>query len=101
MMEFLIDLVCQLPTRRFLVAFIKSSQLTAKITIFFSQHKNEKSLSLLRKQLHDLKFYLDFEIDNYTGEALTDEVNDRFRHFIIIYFLVLHNLHATSLIRRT
>jgi len=92
-LEFMIDLMAQLPTRRFfhlllddshliphcrLSAFIKKPEARSgqahfyfcskqHIHFFYAQHR-------LFKQLVDgLRYYVEFEVNNYTGEPLTDE----------------------------
>mmetsp|Transcript_15961 Transcript_15961/g.37841 ORF Transcript_15961/g.37841 Transcript_15961/m.37841 type:complete len:1392 (+) Transcript_15961:941-5116(+) len=69
--EWLVDLLSQLPTRRFTRALLEDSAVLIKI-------KHAKLISLpegkLFAQLVDLlEFYMNFEIDDHTGEPLSDE----------------------------
>eukprot|EP01125_Pyxidicula_operculata_P011263 TRINITY_DN3682_c1_g2_i2.p1 TRINITY_DN3682_c1_g2~~TRINITY_DN3682_c1_g2_i2.p1 ORF type:complete len:1261 (+),score=324.14 TRINITY_DN3682_c1_g2_i2:363-3785(+) len=70
-LEFMIDLVSQLSTRRFLRVLLEDVQFN--IRSLRSQLANTPEGTLFKKLLSMLKFYLGFEINDYTGEALTDD----------------------------
>lgn len=70
-LEFLIDLETLLPTRRFTQVILDDMHVTtiARLSNLFSRSEDGK---LFRQLLKNLKFYLKFEIDHITGEALND-----------------------------
>ena len=70
--ELCIDLVCQLPTRRFFRQYLVDSNLIIrfKLSRYFNQSAFKKSLlSLLIIQ--KLDYYIRFEVDDFSGQALT------------------------------
>lgn len=71
-LELMIDLVSQLPTRRFFHAVLQDSQLIArcKLSKLTAGHPQGK---LFNQLLEMLRFFEGFEINDYTGNALTDE----------------------------
>lgn len=69
--DFLIDLEALLPTRRFFNAVLDDSHVV--ILAFKSNLYNRKEGKLFGQLLEMLEFYVNFEIDEITGEALTDK----------------------------
>jgi len=75
--ELLVDLLSQLPTRRFTRVLLEDSALLIKI-----QHAallNHASGQLFAQLVDLFAFYMNFEIDDHTGEPLSDE-EVSFRH---------------------
>ena len=73
--EFLVDLMNQLPTRRYFRVVLEDSRLLIKCrhSALYSQiGAAEGEGRLFRKLVETLAFYEGFEINDYTGEALTD-----------------------------
>ena len=70
-LELLIDVLSQLPTRRFVKTVLDETQVLVKAKMMpLFTHSSGKLFS----QLTDLfSFYLSFEIDDHTGVALSDE----------------------------
>ncbi|KAL6049950.1 Intron-binding protein aquarius [Balamuthia mandrillaris] len=76
--EWMIDLVAQLPTRRFFHLLLEDSHLVSRCTLsllFTSTKRGEvNSNGALFSQLVDrLKFYQGFEVHNFSGLPLTEE----------------------------
>lgn len=71
--EFLIDLASQLPTRRYFRVVLEDSRLLIKCRFspLYAQMGAAEG-RLFRKLVETLQFYEGFEINDYTGEALTD-----------------------------
>ena len=71
--EFLIDLTSQLPTRRYFRVVLEDSRLLIKCrhSALYAQLGGAEG-SLFKKLVETLQFYEGFEINDYTGEALTD-----------------------------
>ena len=67
-MEFLLDLLSQLPTRRFFHAIFQESH--ALIRIQFSQILSLEQARLFSNQFEMVRFYDNFEINDLTGEPL-------------------------------
>ncbi|CAN0171715.1 unnamed protein product, partial [Hapterophycus canaliculatus] len=70
-MEFLIDLLCQLPTRRFLCVVLEDMRVLERCTL--SKLAGHPKARLLRQLLEMFRFYLGFEINDQTGRPLTDK----------------------------
>lgn len=68
--EFIIDLLTQLPTRRFFRTYVHNCHLIV-ISRNSNLSKHEKG-SLFNQLLDILKFYENFEINDFTGTALTE-----------------------------
>eukprot|EP00878_Enallax_costatus_P017916 GHUV01018838.1.p1 GENE.GHUV01018838.1~~GHUV01018838.1.p1 ORF type:complete len:1128 (+),score=501.36 GHUV01018838.1:269-3652(+) len=69
--EFLIDLLSQLPTRRFVHAVVEDQQLLVKArrSVLYSSPEGH----LFRQLLDLLNFYCDFPLNDHTGEQLKEE----------------------------
>jgi intron-binding protein aquarius len=77
--EFVTDLEAQLPTRRFFHALLEDSHFVIRT----QQSLLYQSLPqgyLFRQLVETLRFYQGFEVNNYTGESLTDEEMEKI-HF--------------------
>ncbi|CAG8287914.1 unnamed protein product [Penicillium olsonii] len=70
-LELLVDLESQLPTRRYVNTLLKDLNLLAVIRL--SQLYREPGNALLRDFHGLLKHFVEFAIDDYTGEALTPQ----------------------------
>ncbi|KAG0240897.1 hypothetical protein BGW41_006553 [Actinomortierella wolfii] len=71
-MEFMVDLEAQLPTRRYFNTLLNDHQVVAFCKL--SQLAKDKEQGTLFSQLLEiLEFYAGFEINSYTGMALTKE----------------------------
>lgn len=73
--EFLVDLMNQLPTRRYLRVVLEDSRLLIKCrhsALYSQMAAADGAGRLFRKLVETLAFYEGFEINDYTGEALTD-----------------------------
>ena len=70
-MELLIDLLAQLPTRRFLLLLLLDMRLIEKLERAISLIPKRKHAHLLSQQLHMFKFYVNFPIDDRTGGHLS------------------------------
>jgi intron-binding protein aquarius len=71
MLELLIDLVAQLPTRRFFLAVLIDQQVVVRCRMSALARRREGRLFV---QLLDLlKFYQDFEINEHTGVSLSQD----------------------------
>jgi intron-binding protein aquarius len=70
-MELLIDLLAQLPTRRFLLLLLLDMRLVEKLERAISRITKRKHAHLLSQQLHMFKFYVNFPIDDRTGGHLS------------------------------
>ncbi|XP_020250043.1 intron-binding protein aquarius [Asparagus officinalis] len=71
-MEFLIDLLSQLPTRRFLKAVVADVAVVSKCRLSALYHHHEKG-RLFAQLLDLLHFYEGFEIDDHVGTQLSDD----------------------------
>lgn len=67
-LELFIDLLAQLPTRRFTKAFFEDKALLARC-----RQADLPSGSVLTQQVDLLKFYLGFEVDEHSGAELTED----------------------------
>jgi intron-binding protein aquarius len=70
-MELLIDLLAQLPTRRFLLLLLLDMRLVEKLELAISRIPKRKHAHLLTQQLQMFKFYVNFPIDDRTGGHLS------------------------------
>lgn len=70
-MELLIDLLAQLPTRRFLLLLLLDMRLVEKLERAISRIPKRKHAHLLSQQLQMFKFYVNFPIDDRTGGHLS------------------------------
>jgi hypothetical protein len=70
--ELLIDLLSQLPTRRFVHAVLEDKALLVKARRS-ALYREERWGERFRQLLDLLAFYVDFPIDDHTGEALTED----------------------------
>jgi len=70
-MELLIDLLAQLPTRRFLLLLLLDMRLVEKLERAISRISKRKHAHLLSQQLQMFKFYINFPIDDRTGGHLS------------------------------
>lgn len=74
-LEFMLDLISQLPTRRFFHALLSDTHLTLKCQLSQLSTSDELANSkgkLFNQLLEMLRFYETFEVNNYTGLALTE-----------------------------
>ena len=71
-LELLVDLLSQLHTRRFLRTLIDDMHLLEVCFIASYARAEMSEFALFRKLLARLKFYIGFEIQDQTGEALSD-----------------------------
>ena len=71
-LELLVDLLSQLHTRRFLRTLIDDMHLLEVCLIASYARAEMSEFALFRKLLAQLKFYIGFEIQDQTGEALSD-----------------------------
>lgn len=69
--EFLTDLINQLPTRRFFRAVLEDSHFIVRSRL--SSLYARKEGALFKQLLQILRFYENFEINDYTGQALSDD----------------------------
>ncbi|GAV79037.1 AAA_11 domain-containing protein/AAA_12 domain-containing protein, partial [Cephalotus follicularis] len=99
-MEFLIDLLSQLPTRRFLKPLVADVAVVAKchLSVLYKHEKGK-----LFAQLVDLlQFYENFEINDHVGTQLTDDEvlqshYDRFQSFQLLAFKKVPKLREVAL----
>lgn len=68
-LELLIDLLSQLPTRKFLHALLVERHVVVKAKRSLLYQSNAGSL--FRQLLDQFEFYIAFPVDNHTGEALS------------------------------
>ncbi|KAF2366652.1 Intron-binding protein aquarius N-terminal [Trinorchestia longiramus] len=76
--ELTIDLESQLPTRRYFHALLDSVNFVVKCQV--SALANRRDGKLFAQLVYILKIFMEFEINGYTGEALTD-VNVMKQHY--------------------
>ncbi|XP_010261266.1 PREDICTED: intron-binding protein aquarius [Nelumbo nucifera] len=99
-MEFLIDLLSQLPTRRYLRAIVADVAVVAKchLSVLYTHEKGK-----LFAQLVDLlQFYEGFEIDDYNGKHMDDDDvlrahYDRLQAFQLLAFKKIPKLRELAL----
>jgi intron-binding protein aquarius len=69
--EFMTDLICQPLTRRFFIVLLEDCHFVIRC-LQSDLAKNESEGHLFSQLLERLKFYCGFEVDNHTGEPLTE-----------------------------
>ena len=75
-LEFVIDLLSQLPTRRFVRAIFDDQNIFVKGNFLLNDDDDDdkkRQHVLLRQLLEMAKDFYDFEVDNHTGEALSED----------------------------
>eukprot|EP01062_Namystynia_karyoxenos_P069924 TRINITY_DN6533_c0_g1_i3.p1 TRINITY_DN6533_c0_g1~~TRINITY_DN6533_c0_g1_i3.p1 ORF type:complete len:1505 (+),score=516.09 TRINITY_DN6533_c0_g1_i3:74-4588(+) len=73
-LEFVTDLLCQMPTRRFFRAFAEDTHIAVhcgRSRLASAELEPERG-ALFRDMLSILRFYHGFEVDDHTSEALTE-----------------------------
>ena len=83
-LELLTDLEALLPTRRFFNVLLHASHVSVKCSLSKLAREMEEEGHLFRQMLDRLKFYAGFEINDFSGEALTDSemLLDHYNSFI-------------------
>ncbi|KAK6933867.1 Intron-binding protein aquarius, N-terminal [Dillenia turbinata] len=99
-MEFLIDLLSQLPTRRYLRPLVADVAVVAKCHL--SALYNHEKGKLFSQLVDLLQFYEHFEINDHSGEQLTDDEvlqfhYDRFQAFQLLAFKKIPKLREFAL----
>ncbi|KDP40504.1 hypothetical protein JCGZ_24503 [Jatropha curcas] len=99
-MEFLIDLLSQLPTRRYLRPLVADVAVVAKCHLS-ALYKHEKG-KLFAQLVDLLQFYERFEINDHSGTQLTDDEvlqshYDRFQAFQLLAFKKIPKLRELAL----
>lgn len=99
-MEFLIDLLSQLPTRRYLRPLVADVAVVAKCHLS-SLYKHEKG-KLFAQLVDLLQFYENFEINDHDGTQFTDDEvlqthYDRFQSLQLLAFKKIPKLRELSL----
>nr|POE51333.1 intron-binding protein aquarius [Quercus suber] len=99
-MEFLIDLLSQLPTRRYLRPLVADVAVVAKCHLS-ALYKHEKG-KLFAQLVDLLQFYEKFEINDHVGTQLTDDEvlqshYDRFHSFQLLAFKKIPKLRELAL----
>uniref|UniRef100_A0A7N2M6F9 Intron-binding protein aquarius n=1 Tax=Quercus lobata TaxID=97700 RepID=A0A7N2M6F9_QUELO len=99
-MEFLIDLLSQLPTRRYLRPLVADVAVVAKCHLS-ALYKHEKG-KLFAQLVDLLQFYEKFEINDHVGTQLTDDEvlqshYDRFQSFQLLAFKKIPKLRELAL----
>ncbi|GJD07215.1 Intron-binding protein aquarius [Galdieria sulphuraria] len=72
-LELFVELLWQLPTRRFFCVFLNDYQLDVSLKLLLRKHQDWDQLSNLQSFVDMLYFYKRFPIDNDNGEPLTRE----------------------------
>ncbi|KAI8070842.1 P-loop containing nucleoside triphosphate hydrolase protein [Gongronella butleri] len=72
LVEFLIDLEAQLPTRRFFNTLLQDHQVVVLCQLAPVMRRKDTDVDLLKQLLESLAFYAHFEINDQTGLALSD-----------------------------
>ncbi|KAI8377897.1 aquarius, isoform CRA_c [Radiomyces spectabilis] len=72
LVELIIDLETQLPTRRFFNTLLDDHQIVVLCRLAPLMKREDKDVDLLKQLLETLGFYAKFEINDQTGLALTD-----------------------------
>ncbi|ORX52031.1 P-loop containing nucleoside triphosphate hydrolase protein [Hesseltinella vesiculosa] len=70
--EFLIDLEAQLPTRRFFNTLLNDYQFLTLCRLSPLMQRDDQDVRLLKQLIDTLSFYAKFEINDQTGQALSD-----------------------------
>ncbi|KAB1227544.1 Intron-binding protein aquarius [Morella rubra] len=99
-MEFLIDLLSQLPTRRYLRPLVADVAVVAKCHLS-ALYRHEKG-KLFAQLVDLLQFYEKFEINDHVGTQLTDDEvlqfhHDRFQSFQLLAFKKIPKLREVAL----
>lgn len=99
-MEFLIDLLSQLPTRRYLRPLVADVAVVAKCHLS-ALYRHEKG-KLFAQLVDLLQFYEKFEINDHVGTQLTDDEvvqshYDRFQSFQLLAFKKIPKLQELAL----
>ncbi|KAJ0037528.1 hypothetical protein Pint_23830 [Pistacia integerrima] len=99
-MEFLIDLLSQLPTRRYLRPLVADVAVVAKCHLS-ALYRHEKG-KLFAQLVDLLQFYENFEINDHVGTQLTDDEvlqshYDRFQSFQLLAFKKIPKLRELAL----
>lgn len=99
-MEFLIDLLSQLPTRRYLKPLVADVAVVAKCHL--SELYNHEKGKLFSQLVDLLQFYETFEIDDHEGTQLNDDEvlqahYDRFQSFQLLAFKKIPKLRELAL----
>ncbi|KAI3425621.1 uncharacterized protein J3R85_010143 [Psidium guajava] len=99
-MEFLIDLLSQLPTRRYLRPLVADVAIVAKCHLS-ALYRHEKG-KLFAQLVDLLQFYEGFEINDHVGTQLTDDEvvqshYDRFQSFQLLAFKKVPKLRELAL----
>ncbi|XP_031121406.1 RNA helicase aquarius isoform X2 [Ipomoea triloba] len=99
-MEFLIDLLSQLPTRRYIRPLVADVAVVAKCHLS-ALYKHEKG-KLFAQLVDLLQFYETFEIDDHLGRQMTDDEvllahYDRFQSFQLFAFNKIPKLRELAL----
>jgi len=68
-----IDLLSQLPTRRFVRPLLDDLQVVVKCRLAIAASKHPDAFSVLSRLLDLVDFYVEFEINDHTGDALSVE----------------------------
>ena len=86
-MGFMVDVLSQLPTRRFVSALVREAALVVKMDAM-EMHRFPE-LALLGRLARMFRQYVDFPVDNETGETIDDEAIDTIRYGNALCFLKL------------
>ena len=83
-LELLTDLEALLPTRRFFNVLLHASHVNVRCSLSKLAGEMDEEGHLFRQMLDRLKFYAGFEINDFSGEALTDNemLLDHYNSFI-------------------
>eukprot|EP01130_Rhizamoeba_saxonica_P016379 TRINITY_DN7564_c0_g1_i1.p1 TRINITY_DN7564_c0_g1~~TRINITY_DN7564_c0_g1_i1.p1 ORF type:complete len:1263 (-),score=293.44 TRINITY_DN7564_c0_g1_i1:334-4095(-) len=77
--EFAIDLLCSPPSRPFFKVLLEDKHVYV-LSVRSNLYNIQKAGSKYRQMCDILKFYMDFEIDDYIGEALNDSDIEKLYH---------------------
>ena len=78
-LEFIVDLLAQLPTRRFVRALLGDANIFVKANLTINEMMSDEdgnnggNIKLLKQLLEMAKDFYDFEVDDHTGDALSEE----------------------------
>ena len=77
-LEFIVDLLSQLPTRRFVRAILGDANIFVKANLTITEMRSDEegadgNVNLLKQLLEMAKDFYDFEVDDHTGDALSEE----------------------------
>jgi len=77
-LEFIVDLLSQLPTRRFVRAILGDANIFVKANLTINEMRSDEegadgNVNLLKQLLEMAKDFYDFEVDDHTGDALSEE----------------------------